>query len=97
MAKYELTIYGANDVVVKKYETDHVRWGVFLNAIKLQDEIKNKSAAEQFAAINAFVKSIFFGLTDKELEQADSADVMNTFKQLLAAANGIDGSKSKNA
>lgn len=97
MAKYELAIYGENDEVVKKYETDHVRWGVFLKAIKLQEKIKDKSAAEQFAAINEFIKSIFVGLTDEELEQADGADVMNTFKQLLAAANGIDGSKSKNA
>lgn len=94
MAKYELTIYGENDEVVKKYETDHVRWRVFLNAIKLREEIKDKSTADQFAAINEFVKSIFDGLTDKELEQADGMDVMNTFKQILSAANGIDSSKN---
>lgn len=94
MARYELTIYGENDEVIKKYETDRVRWGVFLNAIKLQEKIKDKSIAEQFVAINDFVKSIFVGLTDEELEKADGADVLNTFRQLLAEANGIESSKN---
>lgn len=94
MAKYELSIYGENDEKIKTYKTEHIRWGVFLNAVKLQEKIKDKSAAEQFAAINEFVKSIFIGLTDEELEQADGKDVMNTFKQLLSAANGIDSSKN---
>lgn len=94
MAKYELTIYGENDEVVNKHETDHVRWGVFLNAIKLQEKIKDKSAAEQLKAINEFIKSIFIGLTDEELEQADGMDVMNTFKQIISAANGIESSKN---
>lgn len=94
MAKFELTIYGEGDEPVKKYETDHVRWGVFLKAIKLQGEIKDKSAAEQIAAVGEFVKAIFVGLTDEDLEQADGIDVMNTFKQLLSAANGIESSKN---
>lgn len=94
MARYELTIYGENDEVIKKYETDRVRWGVFLNAIKLQEKIKDKSIAEQFVAINDFIKSIFVGLTDEELEKADGADVLNTFRQLLAEANGIESSKN---
>lgn len=94
MAKYELSIYGANDEKVKTHETDHVRWGVFLNAIKLQEKIKDKSAAEQFETINEFIKSMFVGLTDEELAQADGADVLNTFKQLLSEANGIDSSKN---
>ena len=94
MAKYELTIYGENDEVVKKYETDRVRWGVFLNAIKLQEKIKDKSPALQITMINEFIKSIFVGLTDEELEQADGMDVMNSFKQILSAANGIDSSKN---
>lgn len=96
MARFELTIYGPNDEAVKKYETDRVRWGVFLNAVKLQEEIKGKPADDQFAAINGFVKSIFPGLTDEELEQADGFDVLNTFKQLLSAAGQIEG-KPKNA
>lgn len=94
MAKYELSIYGENDELLKKYETDHIRWGVFLNAIKLQGKIKDKSASDQFSAINEFVKSIFVGLTDEELENADGKDVVNTFQQIVSEANGIDSSKN---
>ncbi len=94
MAKFELNIYGQDDEIIKTYETEHVRWGVFLNAIKLQETLKDKSASEQFKAINDFIKSIFSGLTDKELEQADSRDVMNTFRQLISSANGVESSKN---
>lgn len=96
MARFELTIYGENDEVLKKYETEHVRWGVLLNAVKLQEEIKSKGADEQFSAINQFVKSIFIGITDEELEKADGLDVMNTFNQLLSAVGKINGGKEKN-
>lgn len=94
MAKFELSIYGENDEVLRKFETDHVRWGVFLQAVKLQEAIKDKSAAEQLLAASQIVKSIFVGMTDEDLERADGADVINTFKQLTAAAQGIDGSKN---
>lgn len=97
MAKFELSIYGENDEVLKKYETDHVRWGVLLQAVKLQEEIKDKGADEQFAAINKFIKSIFVGLTDEELEKADGMDVVNTFQQLISAVGKIKGGNSKNA
>lgn len=97
MARFELSIYGENDEVLKKYETNHVRWGVLLQAVKLQEEIKGKGADEQFAAINQFVKSIFVGLTDEELEKADGLDVVNTFNQLISAVGKINGGKEKNA
>lgn len=96
MAKFELSIYDENDAVLKKYETDHVRWGVMLQAVKLQEQIKGKDVEEQFSAINKFVKSIFVGLTDEELEKADGMDVMNTFQQLLNAVGKINGGNSKN-
>lgn len=97
MAKFELSIYGENDEVLKKYETDHVRWGVLLKAVQLQEKIKDKGADEQFAAINKFIKSIFVGLTDEELEKADGMDVVNTFQQLMSAVGKIKGGNSKNA
>lgn len=97
MSKFELTIYGEQDEALKKYETDHVRWSVFLKAVKLQDEIKNKDSDTQFNAISEFVKSIFVGLTDEELEKADGFDVINTFNQLLSATKKIGGGNSKNA
>lgn len=95
MAQFELNIYGNNDEIVKQFATDKVRWGVFMQAFELQDEIENMSQAEQFGMVNKFVKKIFPELTDKDLENADIDDVMNTFKQLLNKANKIGGN-SKN-
>ena len=94
MARFELSIYGANDEVLKKYETNHVKWGVLLEAVKLQDEIKDEESEKQFKAINNFVKKIFTGLTDEELEKADSLDVINTFNQLIKSVSNIGGSKN---
>lgn len=96
MAQFELNIYGNNDEIVKTYATDKVRWGVFMQALELQDSLTDKSAAEQFKLINAFVKKIFPDLTDAELECADADDIVNTFKQLLHKSGAI-GVSSKNA
>ena len=97
MAQFELSIYGEGDEVLKKYATDKVRWGVYLEAAKLNEEMKDMEAAEQFAVINTFMSKIFPALTDDELELADADDVMNTFKQLIRKANKIAGGNSKNA
>ena len=91
MAQFELNIYGKDDEIVKRFETDKVRWGVFMQALELQQNIAKKSASEQFALINAFVKKIFPDLTDADLENADIDDVLNTFKQLLNKAGKIGG------
>lgn len=94
MAKFELSIYGENDEVIKKYETNHVRWGVLVEAVKLQEEMKDEKPEEQFKAINSFVKKIFYGLTDEDLKKADSLDVINTFNQLIKSVSNIGGSKN---
>ena len=94
MAQFELNIYGNNDEILKTYATDRVRWGVYLQALELQEKIAEKSAAEQFRHINAFLKKIFPDLTDEDLELADYEDVMNTFKQLIHKSNAIGGSSS---
>lgn len=96
MAQFELNIYGNNDEIIKTYSTDKVRWGVFMQALELQDGLSEKPAAEQFKLVNAFIKKIFPDLTDDDLERADSDDILNTFKQLLNKSNAI-GIKSKNA
>lgn len=96
MAQFELKTYGENDEILKSFETDHVRWGVFMQALELNDSLTDKSPVEQFNAINKFVKKIFPSLTDEDLEYADSDDVLNTFKQLVNKANAIGGN-SKNA
>lgn len=96
MAQFELNIYGKNDEVIKTYETDKVRWGVFMQALELQDGLDNMSVGEQFEKISEFVKKIFPDLTDADLECADYEDVFNTFKQLTNKAGAIGGN-SKNA
>ena len=96
MAQFELNIYGANDEVEKRFETDRVRWGIFLQALELEETMKNATAREMTTAVNAFVKKIFPDITDADLENADVDDVMNTFKQLIAKAKKIGGN-AKNA
>lgn len=96
MAQFELNIYGNNDEIIKKFETNKVRWGVYLQALELQDGLEGKTSAQQFKLINQFVKKIFPDLTDADLENADGDDVINTFKQLLNKSNSI-GENSKNA
>lgn len=96
MAQFELNIYGKDDEIIKTHTTDRVRWGIFMQALELQESIEKKTAAEQFEAVNTFVKKIFPELTNAELENADADDVLNTFKQLIAKANKIGGN-SKNA
>lgn len=95
MAQFELNIYGNNDEIIKSFQTDKVRWGVYMQALELQEGLADKSAADQFKLINAFVKKIFPDLTDADLDNADGDDVINTFKQLLNKAKNI-GSNSKN-
>lgn len=94
MARFELSIYNDQDEVVKKYEKEHVRWGVFLQAIKLREELKDKDLNEQFKHINDFMKAIFIGITDEELENADSNDILNTFNQLASAIGKVGNSKN---
>lgn len=96
MAQFELNIYGNDDEILKTYTTDKVRWGVYMQALELSEGLKGQNPAEQFKAINNFVKKIFPELTDADLENADADDVMNTFKQLLNKASKIGGGNEKN-
>ncbi len=89
MAQFELNIYGNNDEILKVYETDKVRWGVFMQATELQDGLSKKTAAEQFKLVSNIIKKVFPDLTDADLEKADYDDVLNTFKQLTRKASTI--------
>lgn len=91
MAQFELPIYNEHDDVVVRHETDRVRWGIFLQALELEESLKGANAREMIAAVNEFVKKIFPALTDAELENADADDVLNTFKQLLNKAKKLGG------
>lgn len=97
MAQFELNIYNNENEIVKKYETDVVKWEVLLKALDFAESKEKQSVREQFEGINTFVKMIFAGLTDEELNKASVDDVMNTFKQLINKAKAIHGGKSKNA
>lgn len=99
MAQFELNIYGENDELLKTFETDKVRWGVYLEAVKLEESgLAKKKHIDQFKLISGIIKKIFPSLTDEDLENADGDDVMNTFRQLLSKGNGIGetGDSSKN-
>ena len=95
MAQFELNIYGENDEVLKHFETERVRWGIFVQALELEEALKGATARDMISSINDFVKKIFPSLTDADLENADVDDVMHTFKQLLAKAKKI-GVSAKN-
>lgn len=95
MAQFELKTYGDNDEVLKHFETDRVRWGIFMQALELEESLKGAAAGDMIPAINQFVKRIFPAMTDDDLANADVDDVLNTFKQLLSKARKIGGT-SKN-
>lgn len=96
MALFELNIYGKDDEIIKRFETDKVRWGVYLQAAELEESTKGAKAAEKFRQVSAFVKKIFPDLTDADLDNADADDVLNTFSQLVKKANGIKAGEEKN-
>lgn len=91
MAQFELNIYNEHDEVVKRFETDKVRWGIFVQALELEESLKGANARQMISAINEFVKKIFPTLTDADIENAEVDDVLNTFKQLLIKAKKIGG------
>lgn len=96
MAAFELRIYGEDDKIIRTLATNNVRWGVFLRAVGIQEEMDGKSADEQVVMVNDFVNMLFPDLTENELKNADAQDVMNLFWQLVRKANQI-GKSSKNA
>ena len=97
MAQFELKIYDDEDNVVKHFATDRVRWGIFVQALELEESLKGATARDMISAVNEFVKKIFPSITDEDLEKADVDDVLNTFKQLLSKAGKIGGGSKNGA
>ena len=60
---FELNIYGTDDEIIKTYSTAHVRWGVFIQAVQLQEQLKDVDVGKQFESISRFVMTIFDGMT----------------------------------
>jgi hypothetical protein len=96
MAKYELKIYGKDDVVEKEYATNICPFGVFIEAAELNETLKNKSVKEQIMAVGDILKQVFVDLTDEELRHADTGDVFNTFTQIISQSKKIKTPNSKN-
>ncbi len=80
MARFSLNIYGKNDEIIKTYETEHVRFGVLMQALEISE--KNLENAEKLKAAMAIVKVLFDGLTDDELAKADTGDVLALYIQV---------------
>ena len=80
MARFSLNIYGKNDEIIKTYETEHVRFGVLMQALEISE--KNLDDVEKLKAAMAIVKALFNGLTDKDLSDADTGDVLALFIQV---------------
>ena len=98
MAKYELPIYGENDVIIKEYTSNICPWAVYIEAAEMQETLKDKTAREQMESVGTILKSVFLGLTDEELAHADGGDVLNTFIQIVQGGQKIKGgNNSKNA
>lgn len=96
MNAFELKVYGDNDEVLKTFSTDKIRWGVFLQAVKIHEEITGRDAAEQYELVGEFIKKLFPGITDADIENAEASDVLNTFWMLVNKANRIGaGTKKK--
>lgn len=80
MARFSLNIYGKNDEIIKTYETEHVRFGVLMQALEISE--KNLNNADKLKAAMAIVKALFDGLTDNELAKADTGDVFALYIQV---------------
>ena len=96
MSTFELNVYGANDEILKTFSTDRIRWAVFLQAISIHEEIAGSNEKEQYALVGDFIKKLFPGITDADIENADAEDVLNTFWMLVNKANRIGGKSKKN-
>ena len=59
MSAFELRVYGPEDEILKNFATDRIRWGVFLQAVGMHEEIAQKNPAEQYALIGEFIKKLF--------------------------------------
>lgn len=96
MSAFELKVYGADDQIVKTFATDRIRWGVFLQAISIHEDIASKNPEEQYMLVGDFIKKLFPGITDADIEQAEAQDVLNTFWMLVSKANKIGRGAKKN-
>lgn len=98
MAKFELPIYGETDEIIKTYETDHIRWKLFIRAAAIKDNEMKNGKSDDIEQISDLLKDVFCGLTDEDLDNADFFDIINTFNQIAKIGDSINvkSRKSKN-
>ena len=89
--KLSLNIYGENDEILNTYETEHIRWRMFTEAVKLNEQLEDMSELEQMETVGSFILSLFVGMTLEELELADISDVFNTFNMVVKMAGKVTG------
>lgn len=94
MAKISLNIYGENDEILKTYETEHIRWRLLTEAVKLDSELKSADTEEQLQAVGNFMQAVFVGMTEEELALADVGDIFNNFALIVKMANKINAPKN---
>lgn len=87
--KYSLTIYGEDDAIVKTYGTDIIRYGILEEALRISEESKDSDSKSRLGMISPLLFSLFKGLTEEELRDADINDVFNLFGQILSIAQGL--------
>ena len=95
--KYSLNVYGEDSEILKTVETNFVPTGLFIRALKMSEEIREKGSneLESFNIITGIVLDLFPNLTEDELmKSCDIGDVINIFKAVISRANEI--AKSKN-
>lgn len=82
MAHVEINIYGDDDSIINTFSTNHIRWGLIVTAVELQEKIDagELSSAQQIKALNEFVLSVFPTMTLNDVEMADVGDIFNVFK-----------------
>lgn len=96
MSAFELNIYGKDDEILKTFSTERIRWGIFLQAVAIHEETAGKSDEEMCALVGEFVKKLFPGITDADIENADAGDVFSVFWQLVNKVNKIGYGSKKN-
>lgn len=95
--KYSLNVYGEDSEIMKTVGTNFVPTGLFIRALKMSEEMKEKgkSELESFNLIVGIVLDLFPELTEDELmNNCDIGDVISIFKQIIIRANSITSSKN---
>lgn len=95
--KYSLNVYGEDSEILKTVGTNFVPTGLFIRALKMSEEMKEKgkSELESFNLIVGIVLDLFPELTEDEImNSCDIGDVISIFKQIIVRANSITSSKN---